>query len=81
VSKREILKSLTLKMAVPTMVLTGVLIPLGHQLIMISAGTRMTLEHRLNYRKWWDRNRQICHGKAGVLLLIIGCSIALAGIL
>ncbi|MFC1925844.1 hypothetical protein ACFLW2_04005 [Chloroflexota bacterium] len=79
--KSIIYKALSLKVAIPTLVVTGFLIPLGHQLIMILAGAGMTLEHRLSYGKWWDRGRYICHGKAGVLLLSIGCGIALVGIL
>ena len=71
----------TLKAAVPTLVLTGVGIPLGHQLIMILAGAGMTLEHRLMHGRWWDKDKQICHGKFGVALLTAGCCVTLVGIL
>jgi hypothetical protein len=74
-------KSLSLKLAVPLLILTGFLIPVGHQLIMMMAGAGMTLEHRLNYGRWWDKGKLICHGRAGVLLLMAGSSVALSGIL
>ena len=74
-------KSLSLKVAVPTLILTGVWIPLGHQPIMILAGAGMTIEHRLSYGRWWDKDKRICYGKFGVVLLMVGCCIALVGIL
>lgn len=77
----KIIKSFPLKFAVPTLVLTGFLIPLGYQIIMVVAGTWMTLEHRLNYGKWWDRDKLICHGRAGVLLIMVGIGVAMVGIL
>lgn len=75
------IKSFSLKLAVPTLVLTGFLIPLGHQLIVMLAGAGLTLEHRLNYGRWWDKDKLICHGRAGVLLLMAGLGISLAGTL
>ena len=77
----KIIKALSLKLAVPTLVLTGFLIPLGYQLIIVVAGTWMTLEHRLNYGKWWDRGKLICHGRAGVLLIMTSICVAIVGIL
>ena len=74
-------KSSSFKLAIPAIILTGFFIPLGHQFIMMSAGAGMTLEHRLNYGRWWDKGKLICHGKAGVLLLMSGSVIALLGIL
>jgi len=77
----KIIKSLPLKLAVPTTVLVGFLIPLGYPLIILLPGTCMTLEHRLNYGKWWDRGKLICHGRAGVLLIMTGVCVAIVSIL
>lgn len=69
-------KSFSLKLAVPALVFTGLLIPLGYQFIMILAGAGMTLEHRLNYGRWWDKGKLICHGRAGLLLLMASSAVA-----
>ena len=74
-------KSYSLKLAVPTLVFTGFLIPLGLQFIMILAGAGLTLEHRLNYGRWWDRGKLICHGRAGLLLLMASSVIAMASLI
>ena len=74
-------KSLSLKLAVPAIVFTIFLIPLAHQINMMMAGVGMTLEHKLSYGRWWDKGKLVCHGKAGVLLLVSGSSIALSGML
>ncbi len=81
INLKKMLKQLSLKFAVPLLILTGFLIPLGHQLIIIMAGAGLTLEHRLNHGRWWDRGKLICHGRAGVLLLSAGACVALSGIL
>lgn len=75
------IKSFSLKLAVPMLVVSGLLIPLGYYLILILAGAGMTLEHKLNYGRWWDKGKIICHGRAGMLLLIAGLPVALFGIL
>jgi len=77
----KIIKSLSLKLAVPTMILAGFFIPSGYPLIMVLPGTWMTLEHRLNYGKWWDRGKLICHGRVGVLLIMTSICVAIVGIL
>jgi anthranilate/para-aminobenzoate synthase component II len=71
----------TLKAAVPTLILTGVGVSFGHQFIMILAGAAMTLEHRLMHGRWWDKDKQICHGKFGIASLMAGCCVTLVGIL
>jgi len=80
-SKVKRFKSMLFKVAIPTLILTGVWIPLGHQPVMILAGAGMTIEHRISYGKWWDKDKRICHGKFGVLLLMVGCCITVVGIL
>ncbi len=77
----KIIKSFSLKLAVFTLVLTGIFIPLGYQLVMVLVGIGMTLEHRFNYGKWWDRDKLICHGRAGVLLIMASIGVAMIGIL
>ncbi len=78
-NKRRMRKAL--KAAFPTLVLAGGGLVLGHQLIIMLAGVGMLLEHRFSYGKWWDKNRLICHGKLGVILLMGGCFVTLVGIL
>jgi len=80
VNTGKIYKALKLKLALPALLLTGVWALVGYQLIMILAGAGMTLEHRLKYGKWWDKDKQICHGKFGVTLLMAGCCVILVGI-
>ena len=70
-----------LKVAVPTLALTGGGIALGYQLIMMLTGAGILLEHRFSHGKWWDEDRRICHGKFGVILLMAGCFVTLVGIL
>jgi len=77
----KIIKLLPLKLAVPTLVLTGFLIPLGYPLIMVLSGTWMTLEHRFNYGKWWDKDKLICHGRAGFLLIMTSICVTIVGII
>jgi len=71
----------TLKAAFPTLVFTGVGITTGYQLIMVLAGAGIVLEHRINYGRWWDKGKLICHGKFGVWLLTAGCCVTVLGIL
>jgi len=71
----------TLKAAFPTLVLTGVGISIGHQLFMILAGAGITLEHRIMHGRWWDKDKQICHGKLGAALLIAGCCVTAIGLI
>ncbi len=70
-----------LKAAIPTIVLTGGGIASGYQLIMILAGAGMVLEHRLAHGKWWDKDKQICHGKFGGYCIVAGCFVSLISLI
>jgi len=40
--------------------------------LLTLVGFGMTLEHRLNHGKWYDEDKEICHGKVGLILGSIG---------
>jgi hypothetical protein len=50
----------------------------------IVAGGAAALEHRLNYGRWYDKDKPICHGEIGIVVFAIssivriGCAIARA---
>ncbi len=41
--------------------------------LMTVAGAGMALHHQANYGRWFDKHeQQVCHGKAGLFLLVMG---------
>ena len=40
--------------------------------LMIIGGSAMALHHRLSYGRWCDKDEEVCHGKAGLILAGIG---------
>jgi hypothetical protein len=47
----------------------------------IALGIGLTAEHKINYGRWYDEDKEICHGKIGIGLAVvsslarIGCAI------
>lgn len=41
----------------------------------IIVGVGLILEHFLSYDRWYDKDKDKCHGKAGLALLALSCII------
>ena len=44
----------------------------------IVAGGSATLEHRINYGRWYDEDQPVCHGAIGIGILFISLVVRLA---
>ena len=43
----------------------------------IVVGGSATLEHRINYGRWYDEDRPVCHGAIGIGILLISLAVRL----